>query len=120
MSPQKEKLVQIFKALGDANRLEIVLSIGNGARSVTEIIKATGVSQTLVSFHLRALREANIVTTKRSGPFIYYSLSNLGINEIVQKLAKGVTASGRGGELSGRARARSPKKRGDLVSVGDK
>ena len=69
-----KKLAQFIKILGDANRLAIIYEIGCGSRSVSEIISATGLSQTLVSFHLRVLRDAEIVTTRRHGPFIYYSL----------------------------------------------
>jgi DNA-binding transcriptional ArsR family regulator len=88
MTESKEHLVRLFKALGDTNRLDIVLSIGKGARSVTEIIKTTGLSQTLASFHLRALREANIVTTERNGPFILYSLSDPNLDKTLIRLAK--------------------------------
>ena len=84
----RENLAKVLKALSDINRLNIVMSIGKKALSVSEIIKATGLSQTLVSFHLRALREANIVTTERNGPFIYYSLSDRALNKTLVTLAK--------------------------------
>jgi len=70
-----QELARFFKVLGDPNRLGIVLTIGLGNRSVSEIIDSTGLSQTLVSFHLKVLREARIVKTVRQGPFIFYSLS---------------------------------------------
>jgi DNA-binding transcriptional ArsR family regulator len=85
-----EKLAKILKVLGDPNRLGIVMSIGKDSCSVTEIINATRLSQTLVSFHLRALRNAQIVKTRRNGPFIYYSLSEPtlidNLNELSQKI----------------------------------
>lgn len=71
-----EKLSRLLKVLGDATRLGIALSIGSGACSVTEIVQAVGLSQTLVSFHLRIMREAGVVTTKRNGPFILYRLTD--------------------------------------------
>lgn len=83
-----ENLAKVLKALSDVNRLNIVMSIDKKALSVSEIIKATGLSQTLVSFHLRALREANIVTTERNGPFIYYSLSDRHLNKTLMTLVK--------------------------------
>lgn len=83
-----EKLARLLKVLGDTNRLGIVITIGINSRSVTELINITGLSQTLVSFHLRALREADIVKTKREGPFIYYSLSNPSLMDIVDDLSK--------------------------------
>ena len=70
-----KELAQYIKVLGDANRLAIIYAISGSAHSVTEIIQKTGLSQTLVSFHLRVMREKGIVSTRRDGPFIYYSLA---------------------------------------------
>lgn len=69
-----DDLAKLFKILGDANRLRILFAIGRGERSVSEIIEATELPQTLVSFHLRVLRDAGMVTTNRHGAFIYYRL----------------------------------------------
>lgn len=88
MTTKTEKLAKIFKVLGDPNRLNIVLSIGRNSRSVTEIIDATELSQTLVSFHLKALRDAAIVRTERNGPFIYYSLTESSLMDILDDLAR--------------------------------
>jgi len=82
-----EKLARLLKVLGDTNRLDIVMSIGTDAHVVTEIINATGLSQTLVSFHLRIMREADIVRTERNGPFIHYSLSDLSLLELLSELS---------------------------------
>ena len=65
------KLQHLFQTLGDANRLKIIKFIGERERSVSEIVEALGLSQPLVSHHLRILRERQILLTKRTGPFIY-------------------------------------------------
>ncbi len=70
------KLQQLFQTLGELNRLKIIKFIGEEERSVSEIVEATGLSQPLVSHHLRVLREREILRTKRNGPFIYYKLEN--------------------------------------------
>ena len=88
MKTKTEKLAKIFKVLGDPNRLNIVLSIGRDSRSVTEIIDSTELSQTLVSFHLKALRTASIVRTERNGPFIYYSRTEASLMDILDDLAR--------------------------------
>ena len=80
-------MAKVFKTLGDANRLDIVLTINRDRLSVTDIINSTGLSQTLVSFHLRTLRESGIVKTERNGPFIYYSLLIPGIIDIIENLS---------------------------------
>jgi len=92
-SPEtKEYIARVFRALGDANRLDILSAIGKDARSVTEIVQTTGLSQTLVSFHLRILREAQIVTTKRNGPFILYSLSEPVFSSILLMLSNSMNS----------------------------
>lgn len=82
-----KKLAQFIKILGDANRLAIIRAIGKDSISVTEIINATNLSQTLVSFHLRALRSAEIVKTHREGPFIYNTLAAPDIVNLLGELS---------------------------------
>lgn len=67
-----KKLQLIFQTLSDFNRLWIIRFICEKERSVGEIVKATNLSQPLVSHHLRVLKESGILETKRNGPFIYY------------------------------------------------
>ena len=83
-----KKLAQFIKVLGDANRLAIIHAIGKSSLSVTDIIHATELSQTLVSFHLRALREHAIVTTQRDGPFIYYRLTVPELYDLIGELSR--------------------------------
>jgi DNA-binding transcriptional ArsR family regulator len=83
-----EKLVRLLKVLGDTSRLGIALSIGEKTLSVTEIVNASGLSQTLVSFHLRIMREADVVRTERDGPFIHYSLSDPSLLEVLSELSR--------------------------------
>ena len=71
---EQERLVPALKALGEPNRLRILCCLGLECRPVTDIIHATGLEQTNVSFHLRVLREAGFIRAERRGPFIYYCL----------------------------------------------
>lgn len=82
-----KELAQFIKILGDTSRLSIIKAISSDSRSVTEIINITGLSQTLVSFHLRTLRDAGVVSTRKDGPFIYYSISNLALLDILEELS---------------------------------
>jgi DNA-binding transcriptional ArsR family regulator len=68
-----DSLARLFKLLSDPNRIRILFAIGKAKKSVSEIMSQTALSQTLVSFHLRPLRESGIVAAERQGPFIYYS-----------------------------------------------
>ncbi len=67
-------LSTLFKLLAEPNRLKILCSLGLECRPVSDIIESTELSQTNVSFHLRALREAGLVKPERKGAFIYYCL----------------------------------------------
>ena len=88
-----ESLSRMFGLLSDPNRLRILFAIGKGARSVSEIMKETLLPQTLVSFHLRPLRESGIVLAERKGPFIYYSLSEPTLMDLLISLC-GVSSRG--------------------------
>lgn len=64
------------RLMADENRLRILFSLQGGRKSVSSVIEATELSQTLVSYHLRNLREKGLVKTERKGPFVLYSLTN--------------------------------------------
>jgi len=83
-----KKLGKLFKILGDANRLAIIHTLGKSSRSVTEIIEETGMSQTLVSFHLRVMRDQEIVSTRRDGPFVYYSLTIPELYDLIGEISR--------------------------------
>ncbi|MGA8014997.1 MAG: metalloregulator ArsR/SmtB family transcription factor [Candidatus Dormiibacterota bacterium] len=68
--------VDLLKALASAARLTIVLELDRGERCVHELVEATGMTQPLVSQHLRVLRGAGVVRTRRRGREIAYSLTD--------------------------------------------
>jgi DNA-binding transcriptional ArsR family regulator len=53
---------------------------------VTQIVEELGLSQPLVSHHLRELKRALLVKVERSGPFIYYQTADPRIIEILRAL----------------------------------
>ncbi len=88
-----DSLARLFRLLSDANRLRILFVIGKEKKSVSEIMSETSLSQTLVSFHLRPLRESGILATERRGPFIYYSISEPAFIDLLISLS-GVSPKG--------------------------
>ena len=72
---------RIHRALGDTNRLEVVRRLAAGPATVSELISSTGLSQPLVSWHLRRLRTAGLVTTERVGRESLCTLRVAGIAE---------------------------------------
>jgi len=83
-----DKLQAFLQALADKNRLLIIKVIGPNRRSVSEVVEATGLSQPLVSHHLRLMREQGILETQRDGPFIYHRLKDARILEALGRLAE--------------------------------
>jgi ArsR family transcriptional regulator, zinc-responsive transcriptional repressor len=78
----------LSKSLSDENRLRILGCVGHGKKSVTGIVEELGLSQPLVSHHLRELKRSLLVRIERSGPFIYYELSDSRILDVVRMLDK--------------------------------
>jgi len=87
-------LSEVFKLLGEPNRLRILLSLGLECRPVSAVIAATGLSQTNVSFHLRTLREAGLVRGEPHGPFVFYCLADPELLTLIEQVRR--WQSGRG------------------------
>ncbi len=66
----------LFQVLSVSPRLEILLAIGEGEACVCHLEAALGYRQAYISQHLMALREANLLETRREGRFIYYHLAD--------------------------------------------
>lgn len=65
----------LLKVLADPSRLAIVRQLLAGPKHVGEINKSLGLEQTLMSHHLRVLREAGLVNSERDGKSVLYSLA---------------------------------------------
>ena len=77
----------LAKSLSDENRLRILISLSRGKKSVSSIVEELGLSQPLVSHHLKELKRSLLVRIERSGPFIYYELSDPRILGVVRTLS---------------------------------
>lgn len=66
-----------FAGLSDRARLQTLWTLARGECCVGELSKATGLRQPLMSFHLKALKAAQLVTAHRSGRRVYYRLARL-------------------------------------------
>ncbi len=64
----------VLKVLADETRLAVVEQLLDGPKTVSEINESLGVESTLLSHHLKALREAHLVTGEREGRYVSYSL----------------------------------------------
>ena len=69
-----DRAVELFHALSDATRLSILEMLRGGERCVCELQDGLGAAQSRLSFHLKTLKEAGLVTDRREGRWVYYSL----------------------------------------------
>lgn len=78
----------LLKTMANGSRLLILCRIAEGECSVGEIERALGMSQSAISQHLAVLRAANVVTTRRDGQAIYYSLTSPEAGAVLATLQK--------------------------------
>jgi DNA-binding transcriptional ArsR family regulator len=78
-----ERAGELLRALAAPLRIAIVMELAEGPKYVHQIVEVLGVTQPLVSQHLRVLRGAGIVRGTRSGREISYSLTDDHIAHIV-------------------------------------
>ncbi len=69
-----EKAAATFKALGNPNRLKIVIAVATGERCVADLTAVLGLDMSTVSNHLTVLRHVGILKSERRGTQIFYSL----------------------------------------------
>ena len=70
------QLAELFKTLGDPNRLRIISVLMHHELCVHDIIALVGLSQSAVSHQLRVLRQMHLVRTRKEGRHVYYALDD--------------------------------------------
>ncbi|MDK2888457.1 transcriptional regulator, ArsR family [Desulfofundulus australicus DSM 11792] len=68
-------LTMVFKALGDDTRREILRLLARRDMTAGEIARAFSLTRPTISHHLNILKEAGLVTDKKMGQFVVYSLN---------------------------------------------
>jgi len=66
-------ILDIFKALADEGRLRILRSVDQAELSVAELVQALEMPQSTVSRHLKPMREAGLVASRREGTSVFYN-----------------------------------------------
>ncbi|GMQ92349.1 MAG: metalloregulator ArsR/SmtB family transcription factor [Gammaproteobacteria bacterium] len=80
------QFARVGKALGNANRLELLEFLAQGERSVDELSGVAGLSVANTSQHLQQLRQAGMVTSRKQGLKVYYRLSGDNVIELFNAL----------------------------------
>ncbi len=88
--PQETELrmmhAMLCQAIAEPTRIALLYELGDGEKSVSQLVEALGVPQATVSRHLKLLRERNLVNTRRAGSYIFYSLSDARVLEAMETM----------------------------------
>ena len=78
---ERDRLVAVMRALGDATRLDVFRLIAAQAAPicVCDIVNRFELRQPTISHHLKVLREAGLVTVSRRGVWAYYAVDPAGL-----------------------------------------
>ena len=79
---------QLFKALNDPTRRQILELLGKNDMSAGDIADRFNISKPSISHHLDLLRQAGLVESVKKGQFIYYSINTTVFDELVKWMLK--------------------------------
>ena len=69
-----EQFVGIMESLSDPIRVNILELMINGEICVCDIVKATGMSQSKISYHIKILKDSGLISDRQEGRWVYYKL----------------------------------------------
>lgn len=89
------KTVERLRALSDPTRLEILALLRQGEQCVCDLTGALDAAQSRLSFHLKVLKDAGLVTDRRDGRWVHYTLVDEAVQEVATFLTSTPTSSWR-------------------------
>jgi len=88
-----QQVARRFAVLGEPMRLRILQALMGGELAVNALVEATGGTQTNVSRHLQTLAAAGLVSRRREGAQIFYSVADPSIFELCELVCGGIRKS---------------------------
>ena len=79
-----------FRVLGEASRLKLLQALRSGEKSVSDLLRATGLAQANASRHLQTLSEAGILSRRKEGLKVIYSIADPGIFKLCEHVCGSV------------------------------
>ena len=86
-----ERAAALFRTAADVSRLKLLERLADGEWCVTELAEAAGSALSTVSQQLRLLRAERIVTRRRAGKHVYYSLADRHVIDMVHNALEHAT-----------------------------
>jgi ArsR family transcriptional regulator len=77
-----QRTARLFHALADETRLRIIEQLADGEQCVCNLTDALEAGQSRLSFHLKTLKDAGLVSDRRQGRWIYYALRPDAVEEL--------------------------------------
>lgn len=100
MLPDNKRTAAVFKALGDENRITILLLLKSGEKCACKLLEAMKISQPTLSHHMKILCDSGVVTARKDGKWMHYSISPEGVLLLKEYLAQ-LLPEESGDDLSG-------------------
>jgi DNA-binding transcriptional ArsR family regulator len=92
--PMTEEALQLvsrrFAVLGEPMRLRLLQALMTGERAVSELVEATGGTQTNVSRHLQTLASAGLVSRRKDGLQVFYAVADPTIFKLCELVCGGI------------------------------
>lgn len=86
MEINTRKTALIFKALGDENRIHILQLLQNGEICACKLLEELNITQPTLSHHMKILCDSEIVSSRKEGKWMHYSISAEGSENAIQLL----------------------------------
>lgn len=90
---KEQKMLCIFKALSDENRIRIFKMLRSGEKCACKLLEELNISQPTLSHHMKILCDAGIVSGRKVGKWMHYSICCEGAKDISRMLQELLTAS---------------------------
>ncbi|MBD3296412.1 MAG: metalloregulator ArsR/SmtB family transcription factor [Candidatus Omnitrophica bacterium] len=81
-------MVDIFKALADKTRQDIIEILGEEEMNVTDICNMFNISQPTISHHLHILKNSDLVATRKEGKKVYYYVKKEVVNGVFGRVLR--------------------------------
>ena len=78
------KTAGIFKALGDENRIRILKLLCSGEKCACHLLETLNISQPTLSHHMKILCDTGLVTGRKEGKWMHYTIHREGICQVTQ------------------------------------
>lgn len=78
----ERNIAGFFKALGDENRIRVLRLLGGGEKCACRLLEELNITQPTLSHHMKILCDSGLVTSRKEGKWMHYSICRDGIGQL--------------------------------------